>query len=428
MQKSNLHYISYYFPPIESIASVRNYYIFQSLVSYFEDSKIYVSSNKRFFEKNEINPDQNEIITFTFDYRTILQNFNSSKNKQFHLEEEKKQSKLAKIIIKLNETIPINLLVGEGGFFFIFGTIYKILNNIDNNVQNVIFTPYRPTANIVIGFISKVFNPKLYWIISMHDIPYVDKRPNTYFKNLQIKFWKAFFKKADCVISVSKGVSNALTEFGVDALTIINGVEIRNPNSANNKKFSITFTGSIHEGLIDPNYFFICLEKMLSKDLIDAEKFEIIYAGKDAKFWSNNINKYNKLSKVSNITGLVDRRDALLIQQNSNINFLMSWNDVNFSGNLTGKLFEYIGARNPILTLIQGKYDEEFETLFETLKCGKIFYTSDSLHEEKIITYILNMYSSWINGDFQSNYNDVKSLDTISWEHQVKLLIDSLPN
>ncbi len=47
----------------------------------------------------------------------------------------------------------------------------------------------------------------------------------------------------------------------------------------------------------------------------------------------------------------VPRAQAAAIQQRADVLLLMQWNDPREQGNLPGKLFEYLGARRPILGL-----------------------------------------------------------------------------
>lgn len=49
--------------------------------------------------------------------------------------------------------------------------------------------------------------------------------------------------------------------------------------------------------------------------------------------------------------GTVPHREALAAQRNADALLLLSWNDPNESGVFTGKLFEYLGARRPILAV-----------------------------------------------------------------------------
>jgi len=47
----------------------------------------------------------------------------------------------------------------------------------------------------------------------------------------------------------------------------------------------------------------------------------------------------------------VPRAEAVAVQQGADVLLLMQWNDPREQGNLPGKLFEYLGARRPILGL-----------------------------------------------------------------------------
>jgi glycosyltransferase involved in cell wall biosynthesis len=60
--------------------------------------------------------------------------------------------------------------------------------------------------------------------------------------------------------------------------------------------------------------------------------------------------KYGVESLVS-VHPPVTHREAVELQQSADILLLMQWNDPREQGNVPGKLFEYMGARRPVLLL-----------------------------------------------------------------------------
>ncbi|HRO73413.1 MAG TPA: hypothetical protein PK611_07065, partial [Saprospiraceae bacterium] len=105
-----------------------------------------------------------------------------------------------------------------------------------------------------------------------------------------------------------------------------------------------------------------------------------------------------------------------------NINYLMSWNDSQVYGVLTGKFFEYVGARNPIITLVNGHYDQEFESIFSILHCGMVCYTQDKDYEEKMQHFIRDKYHLWLSGEYDKTYTALDRLTEWTWENRSKQL------
>jgi hypothetical protein len=415
--QSTLHYLTYYYPPIPSIASKRNFYLFGEFSKRYTKSILYVSSNKKYFESDGIT--QNPTIP-TLDYRTIVRGFKKSNARgSIHFDETKKQSRIIRFLIKLNETMPFSLLVGEGGLIYIISGIYRLSKDIRIPGNHTVFTAFRPTSNVLIGCILKRLFPSINWIVSMHDIPILEKRPNTFFPRLQTKIWKQLLKRADQVITVSDGVSQAMSQYDVEAVTLLNGIEIRKPMSAENHKFTIAFTGSTYRDLMDPSILFEAINDLIADEMIDRDKLQITYAGKDSPYWKEKSNSWPKIQSCLDTRGLVSTEEALTIQQQANINYLMTWNDNQVHGILSGKLFEYIGARNPIVVVVQGSQDPDFEKLVDEMKFGKVFYTSDTDFKQDLKNNIQELYNLWRTGHYQQAYNDVALLKSYSWENNV---------
>ncbi|KXK37092.1 MAG: hypothetical protein UZ09_BCD002002116 [Bacteroidetes bacterium OLB9] len=353
---SSLHFLSYYFPPIPSVASRRNQYIYTELRKQFDNTYRYVTSNALHFPNNEdASAKETTYYIKTFDYRTLALKYSKQQRGQLHYDETRKQQSYIRFLIRLNETLPFSLLIGEGGGRFIWNAVRKILANMDHTSDNVLFTSFRPTADIIVGYIVKYFRPECRWIISMHDLPYTRQRPNVYFPRLQQMIWKRLLSKANHLITVSDGLTQAIQAYGVKATTLLNGVQIRAPRSAENEFFTISYTGSIYRQLMDPSILMDCLSQLVADHHLDPTKVRLNYAGKDSVYWMSHAHKYPNLKSIFIDYGLIPQCDAMSLQEKSNINYLMSWNDEQLHGVLTGKLFEYLGARNPILALINGK-------------------------------------------------------------------------
>ena len=415
-----LHYLSYYFPPVPSVAAKRNYHIYTEMAKKYDASILYTTSNIRSFSnKNQINSESIVLIP-TLDYRTILRLLNRRKsNDAIHYDETKKQNPFIRFLIKLNETLPFSLFLGEGGLIFIIMATIRMLRDLSKSGQNTVVTSFRPAADVIVGYIIRILRPDTRWIVSMHDIPVVNNRPNAYLLSLQNRVWRRLLRKADIVIGATEGVSETLNTYGVQALTLRNGIEIRTPKSANNPEFTIVFTGSVYRSLMQPEILFECVETLIREGIIESKHLKIIYAGKDSHFWNTAARSFEYIRPSMETKRMIPHNEALELQIHANINYLMSWNDDHTHGVLTGKLFEYLGAGNPIITVINGKYDPEFEWIFEKYQCGKIFYSSETHFKTGLKKYIADLYNLWLSGNFYQAYNSEEHLQGMSWEYNV---------
>lgn len=418
-----LHFLSYYYPPVPSVASKRNFRLYRILSSVYDETTIYTTSNSQFFKPlGSTNTPSFIRVLATFDYRTLLLLFKRGEQNKIHVDEVKKQGKPVRFFIRLNDTMPFSFAFGEGGFVFIIAAIWRLMRAIDKDSENVVFTSYRPSANILVGYMVKRFKPGIKWVVSMHDLPYVRKKPNAYFPALQKYIWRKFLQKSDKVITVSEGQAAALREYGIRPLTIRNGVDIRTPVSKDNERFTIAFTGSVYQELMDPGILFKCLQQMIHSGDLEVSRLKIIYAGKDGKYWMHKASQYPDVAGCTENFGIVAESAAMKIQDNANINYLMSWNDSQVYGVLTGKFFEYVGARNPIITLVNGHYDQEFESIFSILHCGMVCYTQDKDYEEKMQHFIRDKYHLWLSGEYDKTYTALDRLTEWTWENRSKQL------
>ncbi len=119
-----------------------------------------------------------------------------------------------------------------------------------------------------------------------------------------------------------QGQAAALREYGIRPLTIRNGVDIRTPVSKDNERFTIAFTGSVYQELMDPGILFKCLQQMIHSGDLEVSRLKIIYAGKDGKYWMHKASQYPDVAGCTENFGIVAESAAMNIQDNANINYL----------------------------------------------------------------------------------------------------------
>ena len=143
IKSSTCIFISYYFPPIKSVGVIRNFHLAQLFNKIFTDLYILTTSNQKILpnEESDLSSFKSIELINTIDYRTIIQRF-YSKNKNTHYPESVKQNKLIQWIIKANESLPFNLLVGEGGLLYLidgYRKAKKIIKRIITGIRNLLF-------------------------------------------------------------------------------------------------------------------------------------------------------------------------------------------------------------------------------------------------------------------------------------------------
>ena len=114
----------------------------------------------------------------------------------------------------------------------------------------------------------------------------------------------------------------------------------------------IGYTGSLYNGLRKMDAIFDVLSS-LEMEFGQEVPVKVCYAGSESGQVLSQAKRYNTEKYVVDY-GMVDRKEALHIQEESDILCVLSWNTKNEQGILTGKFPEYLRLRKPVLALIDG--------------------------------------------------------------------------
>ena len=116
------------------------------------------------------------------------------------------------------------------------------------------------------------------------------------------------------------------------------------------KKFTLTYTGQLYQGKRDPTPLFMAIKKMIAEKVVNPSRLRIQFFGPQTYWLDKEIKQYN-LGSVVKQYGNVSRAIALTKQRESQILLLLNWNAPQEKGVYTGKIFEYLAAKRPILAL-----------------------------------------------------------------------------
>ena len=431
IKRSTCIFISYYFPPIKSVGVIRNFHLAQISHKIFTDLYILTTSNQKILPKEEADLSSFKSVELinTIDYRTIIQRF-YTKNNNTHYPESVKQNKLIQWLIKANESLPLNLFVGEGGLIYLIDGYYKAKKLIKKSSAKIfVITSFRPTANVLIGFLLKINYPHIIWINSFQDAPYDPIRKNTIIPNLQNYFWRKMLKQSNLNITTSSGIKYAIDSLNNRNITFENGVIFRENLTHNAEQFTISYTGSLYHDLRDPKLLFEALTHLVLSKKIQVNKLKIIYMGKDIAKWKSFCDTYPLLLNAFSIENNTERNHSLKIQQKSHINLMLTWSESSQGGTIPAKLYEYIGAGNYIISLVKGIENSDLSHLLTTLQIGSVYQYGKTEDLEKLKNELLQLYTLWINGAYEPPNIPSHLKDTLSWDNkqsELSKLLDDL--
>ena len=227
---------------------------------------------------------------------------------------------------------------------------------------DIIFSTSPPeTCHMIARRLKKEFGVP--WVADLRDL----WSTCHFTRDSAVKRWPACFmermilRDADISVTVSEGwagdlaASSTLPRERIEVIT--NGYDESDFTDIPFKatpggKFTITYTGKLHEGRQDPAAFFEALRDCIKEGLIDRTRIEL-------KFYVMGFRKAD-IRTLADSYGLTDvvkeyapvgHREILAIQRASTALLFFQWHGA--PGWYSAKIFEYLGSRRPILAVTE---------------------------------------------------------------------------
>jgi len=250
-----------------------------------------------------------------------------------------------------------------------------------------------PTCNIIAKNIKEIYD--IPWIADFRDL----WTQNHYY---QYSKFRHFFERrleiktlahADALTTVSEPLSTKLKELhpGKPIFSIPNGFDPgqKNPGEPLEKKFTITYTGALYRGRRDPGLLFKALDNLISEGLLDPNDLSVVFYGSNEYWLKDDIKRYG-LDEIVSINGHIPRDESIEKQRRSHILLLLTWDKQEEKGVYTGKIFDYLAASRPILSL--GVVGGVVEDLLKNTRAG--FHPSNLEDMEQILMNVYSEYKS----------------------------------
>ncbi len=175
-----------------------------------------------------------------------------------------------------------------------------------------------------------------------------------FIKNLEIKT----LKHASAITTVSLPLEEKLAALhhNKQIFTIKNGFDPGLLNPENNQVdpvFSIVYTGDLYEGKRDPTQLFEAIHELCDKEIIRRDDIRIHFFGYpkfQSDTWLEEEIARSHIEDLVLLHGKISHESAISEQRKAQILLLLMWNNPDEQGVYTGKLFEYLAARRPILS------------------------------------------------------------------------------
>jgi len=406
--------ITYYWPPSGG-AGVQRWLMFAKyLREYNWEPVIYTPENP------EIPEEDNSLLKDVPDNITILKTpiwepYNFYKRFIGHKKTQKisagflSENKKPKLPEKIAIWIRGNLFIPDARKFWIKPSVrflYEFLKS--NKIDAIVSTGPPHSMHLIALQLKKKTN--ISWLADFRD-PWTNI---DFYKDLKLtnradkkhrKLEQKVLSNADKVIVISKTMAEDMKRLHnrhCDVITNGFDTEFKNDvNPAIDKKFSISHIGTLVKTR-NPRLLWKVLNILVNENSQFGSDLEIKLVGKVDYSVIESLKQYN-LSDFYNKIDYLPHDEVIRIQQQSQVLLLLINNTPNAKMILTGKFFEYLAARRPILCI--GPTDgDAAKILFET-NSG---YISDFDDEETLKKNIISLYSEYKTGKLQSHNKGIE--------------------
>jgi hypothetical protein len=293
--------------------------------------------------------------------------------------------------------IRANYFIPDARRFWIKPSVRYLEEYLKANPVDVVITSGPPHSLHLIGLKLKS-RLNLKWIADFRD-PWVDIFYNETLKltaasrRKNVKLQKATLESADCVLTVSNNIKENLSAYTNRVHVITNGFDGKEAGSdiRLDSEFSISYIGSLPEES-NSELLWQCLEELSVEYKDFASDLRLRFIG--------NINektmgwlKSSNLKDSIEMKGYVNHSEVMNYQMSSQVLLLLIPNSASSKGIITGKLFEYVRAKRPILAI--GPEDGDAAKILDDTKSGKMF-NFDKKKELK--EYIFDLYKRFKQG------------------------------
>lgn len=302
-------------------------------------------------------------------------NFNAG----FLVEEEKNKKNWKE---RLALFIRANVFIPDAKMFWIRPSVRFLQNYIQEQKIDLIVSSGPPHS---LHLIALKLKQKLgvKWVADFRDpwtnIDFYKELPTLQFvDNYLHKLEKTVLDKADSVLVVGTQMQEEFEKLvSKEKIEIIsNGFD---SEIAQNQKLDEYFT-ILHVGSINPDRnhesFYLALHELINEIELLKESLQVKFIGKTDFAARENIKKY-KLDAYFEFVSYIPYSEVSTVQQSARLLYLPLNNTPNAKGILTGKFFEYLAAKRPILA--QGPKDGDVAKIIKETKSGAIYDFEDIL-------------------------------------------------
>ena len=270
--------------------------------------------------------------------------------------------------------------------------------SVNFDEYDCIISTYSPRWTHDLAFAIKRKNERIFWIADFRDSLFYSKRTDTPARH---ELTKRYVNCADYILAVSKGCADnlfigdkkpfmiAYNGFDPDDVTEVD----QNPCGF----FQLVYTGTLHsegDAKRDLAPLYQAVEELILEGTIDRNRILCIYAGASSHLFQDYITQFPVVPFLDK--GLLARESALKLQQNASALIVANWNTPITKGGLSGKVFEYLGKKVPLIGLVSGSVPHSaLRNLIEECEAGFCYEEADHHTYDEMKQYVADLYCQW---------------------------------
>lgn len=417
MANTGILQIAYYFPPIKTVGTLRNARFAQSAQLHWSKVHVLTTSHTQVFDTEMGQATGATILRVpSYDFRWLI--WFLRRKKATHFSPKLKQQPGVSWIRRAIDSFPLNIILGDGGFFYLLFGYQRAVALIKKGEISHLYSSFRPMSDHFLAYLLVRRFPFLIWIADFRD-PAVDPLSrNVWWPTLQHWVIRKLLSGAKQLTTVSEGLAEHLRIHYQKAVQVILNAPMRQQGEhVQTKKFeqfTIVYTGSLYPQQQSAEPLFQVIKNLFEDGVLKESEFKVLVCGKDGALWQSWAMEFG-LANMLEDRGMLNHAESLSLQQGAHVNLLLSWNSPGLQGILSAKVFEYLQAQRPILAIVNGSADAELENLINTYSPGSlVVYPNQPLHA--LTRFLQDEYQNWQEG----KKSHLSLPDAPCWENEIK--------
>lgn len=317
-----------------------------------------------------------------------------------------------------------NLFVPDARVFWIKPSVRFLSTYLKQHpeIDTLISTGPPHSMHLIALGLKKKF-PKINWAADFRD-PwtqidfYHELLPGKWADKRHKKLEKSVLQTADHIITVSDACAEGLESMAQRKVHVVTNGYIFPDFDAQEVQLDTAFTlahfGSMPQAR-NPKALWKGLEAALTENPELSKHLQLKLVG-PIDFQINEDIKTHHLQRYLTHISSVSHAESIQLQRSTQLLLLVANNAGNVKGILTGKFFEYLGAKRPILAI--GMVDGDLNKAVDSTQCGQFFDFNDA---DGMKQFILDAFDRFQKGELHSAS---KGLDTYTTRNLTKQFLD----